>query len=69
MPFQPPGSSPDDCEDSAEQDEILLRQAVEKLVQFGQQVGVSPEEMIALLDSGISVRNLLAFLEWKGWGV
>jgi hypothetical protein len=68
MSFQPPGSHPNDSEDSFEQDEILLEQAVERLVRFGEQVGVSPEEMIALLDSGISVRDLLAFLEWKGSG-
>jgi hypothetical protein len=64
MPFQPPGSRPNDCEDF-EPDEILLEQAVERLVRFGQQVGVSPEEMISLLDSGISVPDLLTFLEWK----
>jgi hypothetical protein len=68
MPFQPPGSHPNDCEDSAEQDEILLQRTVDRLVRFGQQVGVSPEEMILLLDSGISVPDLLAFLEWKGSG-
>jgi hypothetical protein len=34
-------------------------------VRFGQQVGVTPEEMISLLDSGLSVRDLLAFLTSK----
>ena len=62
---QPSESDPRDSEDSAEQDEILLQRAVEGLVRFGQQVGVSPEEMISLLDSGISVSDLLAFLKWK----
>ncbi len=64
---QPPGSRPNDFR-NAEQDKILLQQAVEKLVRLGQQVGVGPEEMIALLDSGISVRDLLAFLDWKALG-
>jgi len=62
---QPSESDPRDSEDSAEQDEILLQRAVEGLVRFGQQVGVSPEEMISLLDSGISVSDLLAFLKGK----
>jgi hypothetical protein len=48
--------------DFDEEDTCLLEQAVEKLVRFGQQVGVTPEEMISLLDSGISIRDLLAFL-------
>ena len=48
-----------------EDDEILLQRAVERLVRFGKQVGMSPEEMISLLDSGISVPGLLAFLERK----
>ena len=34
-------------------------------VRFGQQVGVTPAEMISLLDSGLSVRDLLAFLATK----
>lgn len=46
-------------------DDILLQGAVERLVRFGKQVGISPEEMISLLDSGISVPGLLAFLERK----
>jgi hypothetical protein len=41
-----------------------LEQAAEKLVRFGQQVGVTPEEMI----SGISIRELLAFLAAKNSG-
>jgi len=41
-------------EDFDEKDTFLLEQAVEKVVRFGQQVGVTPEEIISLLDSGIS---------------
>jgi hypothetical protein len=37
-------------------------------VRFGQQVRVTPEKMISLLDSGISIRGLLAFLAWKSSG-
>jgi len=45
-----------------EKDLHLLERAAEKLVRFGKQVGVTTEEMILLLDSGISLRELLAFL-------
>jgi hypothetical protein len=51
-----------------EDDAILLQRAVERLVRFGQQVGVTPEDMIAVLDSGLSVRELLAFLATKTLG-
>jgi uncharacterized protein (DUF433 family) len=36
---------------------------------YGQQVGVTPEEIISLLDSGISIRDLLAFLASKRSGL
>ncbi len=52
-------------EEIDERDALLLEQAVEKLVRFGLQVGVTPEEMISLLDSGISIRDLLVFLASK----
>jgi hypothetical protein len=39
--------------------------AVEKLVRFAQQVSITPDEMISLLDSGIEMRNLLAFFASK----
>jgi hypothetical protein len=35
--------------DFDEEDTCLLEQAVQKLVRFGQQVGVTPEEMISCL--------------------
>lgn len=56
------GSHPEDFD---ERDAILLERVVDKLVRFGQQVGVTPEEMISLLDPGISIRDLLAFLASK----
>jgi hypothetical protein len=34
----------------------------------GKQVGVTPEEMISLLDSGVSIPDLLAFLASKTSG-
>jgi hypothetical protein len=39
-----------------------LSRAVDKLVEFGGLVGVSPEEMVVLLDSGMTMRGLLYFL-------
>jgi len=65
---QPPESLPQSREDLPEKDAILLQQAAEKLVRLGQQVGVTPEEMISLLDSGMSIRDLLAFLASKTSG-
>jgi hypothetical protein len=54
--------------DFDEKDVILLEQVAEKLVWYGQQVGVTPEEMISLLDSGISIKDLFAFLASKASG-
>lgn len=54
--------------DFDERDAILLERVADKLVRFGQQVGVTPEEMISLLDSGISIHDLLAFLASKSSG-
>jgi hypothetical protein len=43
----------------------LLDRAVDKIVRYGEKVGVHPEEMISLLDSGMSIRDLLLFLASK----
>jgi hypothetical protein len=51
-----------------EKDAIFLKQVAEKLVRFRRQVGVTPEEMISLLDSGISIKDLFAFLASKASG-
>ena len=51
-----------------ERDASLHEQTVEKLVGFGQRVGVTPEEMISLLDSGISIHDLFACLAAKSSG-
>jgi hypothetical protein len=53
---------------STRKDAILLECVAEKLVRFGQRVGVTPEEMISPLNSGISVKDLLAFLASKSSG-
>ena len=39
-----------------------LSRAVDKLVEFGELVGVSPEEMVVLLDSGMTMCGLLYYL-------
>ena len=59
------GSQPKDFD---QKDAVLLERVAEKLVWYGQQVGVTPEEMISLLDSGISIKDLFAFLASKSSG-
>ncbi len=44
-----------------DQQEVLKR-AVAKMVMLGEQVGVSTDQMILLLDSGLTVRELLEYL-------
>lgn len=39
-----------------------LNEAVEKIVCFGESVGVSPKEMNEMLDAGMTIWELLAFL-------
>jgi hypothetical protein len=68
-PSQPSREITQKHENYAEAHGLLLEQAVEKIVLFAQQVGVTPEEIISLLDSGISIRDLLAFLASKRSGV
>ena len=55
-------------EQQDEREAIMLEQAVEKLVLYGQKVGVTPEEITSLLDSGISIPDLLIFLVSKTSG-
>ena len=42
--------------------EETLRRAVAKVVELGAQTGVTTDEMIHLLDSGLSVAELLEYL-------
>ena len=44
---------------------VILEVAVEKLVHLGEQVGVTPDEMIVLLNSGMDVRDLLDYVASK----
>ena len=39
-----------------------LNKAIDKLIEFGEQVGVSPEEMVGLLECGMTMRELLYYL-------
>jgi len=64
----PAQSSQPGHENVDEAEARLLQQAVEKLVRYGQRVGVTPEDMISLLDSGISIRDLLTLLASKDSG-
>lgn len=67
--LQPPESPTQNSDALAEGERVLLERAAEKVVRFGQQVGVTPEGMIQLLNSGISVRDLLAFPASKTSGI
>jgi hypothetical protein len=40
----------------------VLERAVAKVVLLGEQVGVTPDQMILLLQSGLTVRELLDYL-------
>ena len=44
---------------------VILEVAVEKLVRAGEQARITPEEMIALLDSGMDIRELLDYIVSK----
>jgi DNA-binding transcriptional regulator YhcF (GntR family) len=68
-PLQTSRSITQNYEEFPEQHKRLLEEAVEKVVQVAQQVGVTPEEIVSLLDSGISIPDLLAFIASKASGV
>jgi hypothetical protein len=66
MPMGPVDSFANSGPDLAEslnigQQEVLER-AVGKMVLLGKQVGVSPDQMILLLESGLTVVDLLEYL-------
>ncbi len=62
---QPPQFPRPASDEPDERELVILERAVEKLMRLGELVGVSPEEMITLLDSGITVRELLDYLASK----
>jgi len=57
------------CGDLVEERSLLLEQAVNKVAICALQVGVTPEDIISLLDSGMSITELLAFLASKPSGI
>lgn len=67
LPRFPDSLTSGDCAGSLDATDVL-QQTVAKLVRYGDRVGVRPEEMISLLDSGISIQDFLAFLAAKSSG-
>jgi hypothetical protein len=53
---------PDLVESPTYAQEEVLERAVTKLVLLGKQVGVGPDQMILLLESGMSVVGLVEYL-------
>ncbi len=51
------------------QDEVVLKRAVAKVILLGDRVGVSAEQMIAMLESGLTVPELLVYLAAKNGAV
>ena len=45
-----------------ETEALLLEKVADKLVRFGQLMGMTPEEIVSLLDSGVSIRDLVAVI-------
>jgi hypothetical protein len=57
-----PATSGDESEPLTLAQKEALRRAVVKVVALGAQVGVSADQMIELLKSGLTVRELLEYL-------
>ena len=55
-------SGPDLAESLNIGEQEVLERAVGKMVLLGKQVGVSPDQMILLLESGLTVVDLLEYL-------
>jgi hypothetical protein len=68
-PMQPRESRTQPCGGLVEEHSLLLERAVEKVVLFAQEIGVTPAEIISLLDSGMSITELLAYLGSKRSGI
>ncbi len=69
QPLQTSRSIAQEYEEFTEQHRLLLERAVEKIVLVAQRVGVTPGEIVSLLDSGITVPDLLALIASKTSGV
>ena len=50
------------CDPASVKEEEVLERALAKVVHMGEDLGVSADQMIKLLDAGMSVRELLEFL-------
>ncbi len=46
-------------------DEVVLKRAIAKVILLGDRVGVSAEQMIGMLESGLTVPELLVYLAAK----
>jgi hypothetical protein len=55
-------SNHDSSETLTHEQHEVLRGALAKIVVLGEQVGVTADQMIALLDAGLTVRELLEVL-------
>jgi hypothetical protein len=55
-------AGPDPLESLSFAEEAVLERAITKLLLLGSQVGVGPEEMISLLESGMDVVELVEYL-------
>jgi hypothetical protein len=49
-------------EDSDQLEAALIEQAVQKLVLLGEQVNISPADMIRMLDAGMTAEELLTYV-------
>ncbi len=57
-----PAGQPDAPDSLSVEDKQTLERAVAKILVLGDQVGVSADEMIHLLQGGLTVRELLEYL-------
>lgn len=60
--YTPVSRSPQVAESPTFAEQEVLERAITKLVLFGRQVGVDPDQMIMLLESGMSMGELLEYL-------
>jgi hypothetical protein len=58
--FDPP--SPEQAGTITTDEEEVLTRALAKVVVLGEEIGVTTDQMIKMLDSGMSVRELLEYL-------
>jgi len=61
MTFLPMANMNSSGSSTCEQQKVL-RSAVAKVVRLAEQVGVGPDQMIQLLEEGLTVRELLEYL-------